>query len=49
MNVKRRTFLSHLTGLALYSVAQSLHARATPPQSLGPFYPLKFHSIATQT
>jgi protocatechuate 3,4-dioxygenase beta subunit len=41
MNVKRRTFLSHLTGLALYSVAQSLHARATPPQSLGPFYPLK--------
>ena len=41
MNVKRRTFLFHLTGLALYSVAQSVHARATPPQSLGPFYPLK--------
>ena len=39
MILKRRKFLSHLTGLALYSVAQSVHARVTPPQSLGPFYP----------
>lgn len=39
MNLKRRTFLSHLTGLALYSAARSVQAQVTPPQSLGPFYP----------
>lgn len=41
MNLKRRIFLSNLTGFALYSAALSVHARVTPPQSLGPFYPLK--------
>lgn len=39
MKVNRRQVLTQLTGLALYSVAQSVQARVTPSQSLGPFYP----------
>ncbi|MAW57728.1 MAG: intradiol ring-cleavage dioxygenase [Litorivicinaceae bacterium] len=39
MRLSRRSFLSHLSGLAMYSAAGVAGARVTPRQSLGPFYP----------
>jgi len=40
MQRNRRRVLSQLTGLAVMSVAQAVHANVTPRQSLGPFYPV---------
>ena len=41
INFRKRRFLSQVTGLAVYSAANSLQAGITPWQSLGPFYPSK--------
>ena len=41
MSLTRRTFLTGLSGLTLYSIASSARSRVTPWQSLGPFYPQK--------
>ena len=41
INFRKRRFLSQVTGLAVYSAANSVQAGITPWQSLGPFYPSK--------